>query len=60
MFMPSKRSRTGSLGRVITPYVGPAFVVAVAYVDPGNLATNVTAGSRLRLCPALGDHPGRR
>lgn len=25
---------------------GPAFVTAVAYVDPGNLATNVTAGAR--------------
>jgi manganese transport protein len=25
---------------------GPAFVAAVAYVDPGNVATNVTAGSR--------------
>jgi len=26
--------------------LGPAFVAAVAYVDPGNVATNVTAGSR--------------
>jgi manganese transport protein len=26
--------------------VGPAFVAAVAYVDPGNFATNFTAGSR--------------
>ena len=26
--------------------MGPAFVAAVAYVDPGNVATNVTAGSR--------------
>jgi manganese transport protein len=25
--------------------VGPAFVAAVAYVDPGNFATNVTAGA---------------
>ncbi|WP_182360453.1 Nramp family divalent metal transporter [Tomitella gaofuii] len=25
---------------------GPAFVAAVAYVDPGNVAANVTAGSR--------------
>lgn len=28
------------------PLLGPAFVTAVAYVDPGNFATNVTAGSR--------------
>ncbi|MBI0379514.1 Nramp family divalent metal transporter, partial [Streptomyces albiflaviniger] len=26
--------------------VGPAFVAAIAYVDPGNVATNVTAGVR--------------
>ncbi|QDH10928.1 divalent metal cation transporter [Nocardioides dongxiaopingii] len=27
------------------PLLGPAFVTAIAYVDPGNFATNVTAGS---------------
>ena len=27
------------------PLLGPAFVAAVAYVDPGNFATNITAGS---------------
>lgn len=26
--------------------LGPAFIAAVAYVDPGNVATNVTAGSQ--------------
>ncbi len=26
--------------------LGPAFVAAVAYVDPGNFATNITAGSQ--------------
>lgn len=26
--------------------LGPAFVAAIAYVDPGNIATNTTAGSR--------------
>src|SRR5690625_7774271 len=25
--------------------LGPAFIAAIAYVDPGNVATNVTAGS---------------
>ncbi|HYN72954.1 MAG TPA: Nramp family divalent metal transporter [Nakamurella sp.] len=24
---------------------GPAFVASIAYVDPGNVATNVTAGT---------------
>ena len=28
------------------PLLGPAFVAAIAYVDPGNFATNITAGSR--------------
>jgi manganese transport protein len=32
--------------RAVGPLLGPAFVTAVAYVDPGNFATNVTAGSR--------------
>ena len=26
-------------------YLGPAFVVSVAYMDPGNFGTNITAGS---------------
>lgn len=33
-------------GRRILPLLGPAFVAAIAYVDPGNVAANVTAGSR--------------
>ncbi|GAA1873251.1 Nramp family divalent metal transporter [Pseudonocardia ailaonensis] len=28
------------------PFLGPAFVAAIAYVDPGNFATNVAAGSQ--------------
>ncbi|MDI3310041.1 MAG: Nramp family divalent metal transporter [Thermoanaerobacterium sp.] len=27
-------------------YVGPAFVVSVAYIDPGNFATNITGGAK--------------
>jgi manganese transport protein len=30
----------------ISPWFGPAFVAAIAYVDPGNFATNFTAGAR--------------
>ncbi|MPM06700.1 Divalent metal cation transporter MntH [bioreactor metagenome] len=26
-------------------YLGPAFIVSVAYIDPGNFATNITGGS---------------
>ncbi|MFG1707821.1 Nramp family divalent metal transporter [Nonomuraea sp. M3C6] len=31
--------------RRVTPILGPAFVAAIAYVDPGNVATNLTAGA---------------
>ncbi|HUX71901.1 MAG TPA: Nramp family divalent metal transporter [Cellulomonadaceae bacterium] len=32
--------------RRLLPLLGPAFVAAIAYVDPGNVAANLTAGSR--------------
>ena len=32
--------------RRILPFLGPAFIAAVAYIDPGNFATNITAGSQ--------------
>jgi manganese transport protein len=32
--------------RSVLPFLGPAFIAAVAYVDPGNFATNVAAGSK--------------
>ena len=28
------------------PFLGPAFVAAVAYIDPGNFATNIAGGSK--------------
>lgn len=33
------------LGRVL-PFLGPAFIASVAYIDPGNFATNIASGSR--------------
>ncbi|MEG0259268.1 MAG: Nramp family divalent metal transporter [Lysinibacillus sp.] len=32
--------------RRILPFLGPAFIAAVAYIDPGNFATNISAGSQ--------------
>ncbi len=32
--------------RGLLPFLGPAFIAAVAYVDPGNFATNVAAGAK--------------
>ena len=31
--------------RKLWPFLGPAFVAAIAYVDPGNFATNIAAGA---------------
>jgi manganese transport protein len=39
------QSRRGPLGRVL-PFLGPAFVASVAYIDPGNFATNIQGGAR--------------
>jgi manganese transport protein len=30
----------------IWPFLGPAFIAAVAYIDPGNFATNVSGGAK--------------
>src|SRR3954468_3777854 len=30
----------------ILPFLGPAFVACIAYIDPGNFATNIAAGSK--------------
>ena len=41
---PRSRERRG-LAR-LWPFLGPAFIAAVAYVDPGNFATNISAGAQ--------------
>ena len=35
--------------RSIWPFLGPAFIACVAYIDPGNFATNVAGGSKFGL-----------
>src|SRR5260370_12414393 len=32
--------------RAMLPFVGPAVVAAIAYMDPGNFATNIQAGAK--------------
>ncbi len=32
--------------RAVLPFAGPAVVASVAYIDPGNFATNIQAGAR--------------
>jgi manganese transport protein len=41
----SGESERRGLARLL-PFLGPAFVAAVAYIDPGNYATNIQAGAR--------------
>jgi manganese transport protein len=36
--------RTG--WRALLPFLGPAFIASVAYVDPGNFATNIESGAQ--------------
>ena len=31
--------------RALLPFVGPAFIASVAYMDPGNFATNIQGGA---------------
>lgn len=38
-------SKKGPLARVL-PFLGPAFVASIAYIDPGNFATNIQAGAQ--------------
>src|SRR5580765_7941665 len=48
------RTRPGAGERVLRgtsrfrllPFLGPAFVASVAYIDPGNFATNIAGGSK--------------
>jgi manganese transport protein len=46
--VPSELELLRARGRVrgMLPLMGPAFVAAVAYVDPGNFATNVAGGAK--------------
>ncbi|GBF04661.1 manganese transport protein mntH [Deinococcus aerius] len=40
-----RTSNRRGLGRVL-PFLGPAFVASVAYMDPGNFATNIQGGAQ--------------
>ena len=46
MFQRKARFVSVAFVRGPLPLLGPAFVAAIAYIDPGNFATNITAGSR--------------
>jgi len=41
----SGKTQRGALRRLL-PFLGPAFIACVAYVDPGNFATNIQGGAQ--------------
>src|SRR5713226_5827723 len=43
---PGERILRGLSPFRILPFLGPAFIAAVAYIDPGNFATNIAGGSK--------------
>lgn len=38
-------ARKGAFSRLL-PFLGPAFIASVAYIDPGNFATNIQGGAQ--------------
>jgi len=44
---PGERALRDRRGRLrVWPFLGPAFIACVAYIDPGNFATNIAGGSK--------------
>ncbi len=41
----SGQSKKGKLAKLL-PFLGPAFIASVAYMDPGNFATNIAGGAQ--------------
>ena len=41
----SGRSKKSRIARLL-PFLGPAFIASIAYVDPGNFATNIQGGAQ--------------
>src|SRR6202171_1893511 len=37
---------TGSIGKKLVAFLGPGYLVAVGYMDPGNWATSLAGGSK--------------
>ena len=45
VLLPRGKGRRARL-RTAIPFLGPAFVASIAYVDPGNFATNISGGAQ--------------
>jgi len=42
--LSGKRKKSGLA--TLLPFLGPAFIASVAYIDPGNYATNISSGAK--------------
>jgi manganese transport protein len=43
--LQGRGTKKGRVARLL-PFLGPAFIASVAYMDPGNFATNISAGAK--------------
>src|SRR6266550_2114716 len=46
MFATVRTAKGGSFGRKLLAFLGPGYLVAVGYMDPGNWATSLAGGSK--------------
>src|SRR5216683_2519511 len=46
MFASVRTAKGGSFGRKLLAFLGPGYLVAVGYMDPGNWATSLAGGSK--------------
>jgi manganese transport protein len=46
MFASVKTAKQGSFWRKLLAFLGPGYLVAVGYMDPGNWATSLAGGSK--------------
>ena len=50
----ARRSSAAAARLRLLPFLGPAFIACVAYIDPGNFATNIAGGLEVRLHARVG------
>src|SRR4051812_50149688 len=48
---------SGSFWRKLLTFLGPGYLVAVGYMDPGNWATSLAGGSQFGYAPVPGGRP---
>src|SRR5438105_14833875 len=47
MFATVRTAKQGSFWRKLLAFLGPGYLVAVGYMDPGNWATSLAGGSKV-------------